>query len=234
MTGKHKDMEPKVRETSVLKQIADWSTPLLCLCFVACLQVGCATVHTRFGCASNKPKPVFPSTRYAAETVPDWFNKDRPQAGGLGAAIILGTGVFAYALVELLPAMVSDIVLFPLDAYFVSKRSAIRRREKERCLEGSKERQGNIWNTDDGSVQWLLEGHTNWVVSLGFSDDMKYFASGGGDSTARVYSLQTGKEIGRVRFPGSSTYVESVDISSDGRYVLAAVDEFVGIYEMPK
>jgi WD40 repeat protein len=91
-----------------------------------------------------------------------------------------------------------------------------------------------VWNTDDGSVKWLFEGHTNWVVSLDFSDDMKYLASGAGDSSARVYNLQTGKEIGRVRFPGPSTYVDAVDISADGKYLLASVDKFVGIYDMPK
>jgi WD40 repeat protein len=91
-----------------------------------------------------------------------------------------------------------------------------------------------VWNTDDGSVKWLFEGHTNWVVSLDISDDMKYLASGAGDSSARVYNLQTGKEIGRVRFPGSSTYVDAVDISTDEKYLLASVDDFVGIYEMPQ
>jgi WD40 repeat protein len=91
-----------------------------------------------------------------------------------------------------------------------------------------------VWNGREGTVQWLLEGHSNWVVSLDFSDDGKFLASGAGDSTARVYDLQTGKEIGRVRFSGSSTYVDSVDISSDGSLLLAAVDEFVGIYRMPK
>jgi WD40 repeat protein len=91
-----------------------------------------------------------------------------------------------------------------------------------------------VWNTEDGTVKWLFEGHTNWVVSLDFSDDMKYLASGAGDSSARVYNLQTGKEVGRVRFSGSSTYVDSVDISADGKYLLASVSKFVGIYEMPK
>lgn len=90
------------------------------------------------------------------------------------------------------------------------------------------------WNTEDGSVKWLFDGHSNWVVSLDFSKDGKYLASGAGDSFARVYNLQTGKEVGRVRFPGSSTYVKSVAISSDGRLLLAAVDSFVGIYKMPE
>lgn len=72
------------------------------------------------------------------------------------------------------------------------------------------------------------------MVSLDFSDDGRYLASGAGDSTARVYDLQNGKEIGMVRFPGSSTYVDAVDISSDGSLLLAAVDGFVGIYEIPQ
>jgi len=91
-----------------------------------------------------------------------------------------------------------------------------------------------VWNNKEGIVKWLFDGHSNWVVSLDFSKDGKYLASGAGDSTARIYNLQTGEEVGRVRFPGSSTYVKSVAISSDGRLLLAAVDSFVGIYKMPE
>jgi len=90
------------------------------------------------------------------------------------------------------------------------------------------------WNTEDGSVKWLFDGHSNWVVSLDFSDNGRYLASGAGDSTARLYDLEDGEEIGIVRFSGSSTYVESVDISSDDSLLLAAVNGFVGIYEMPQ
>jgi WD40 repeat protein len=91
-----------------------------------------------------------------------------------------------------------------------------------------------VWNGIDGTIKWLFEGHTNWVVSLAFSKDQRYLASGAGDSSARVYDLQTGKEIGRVGFPGPSTYVNSVDISSDGSWLLAAIDGYVGVYKMPK
>ena len=76
-----------------------------------------------------------------------------------------------------------------------------------------------------------LEGHSNWVVSLDFSDDMRYLASGSGDSSARVYDLRTGEELGRARFPGA--YVDSVDISADGSLLLAAVEDLVRIYRMP-
>ncbi len=90
-----------------------------------------------------------------------------------------------------------------------------------------------VWNTEDGSVKWLFEQHTNWVVSLDFNDDMRYLASGAGDSTARVYCLLSGQGVGYVRFQGSSTYIYSVDISSDNKYLLAATKGLVGIYQMP-
>lgn len=91
-----------------------------------------------------------------------------------------------------------------------------------------------VWNGIDATIRWLFEGHTNWVVSLAFSEDQRYLASGAGDSSARVYDLQTGKEVGNIYFPGPSTYVHSVDISSDGLLLLAAIEGYVGIYKMPR
>lgn len=49
----------------------------------------------------------------------------------------------------------------------------------------------------------------------------------------RVYDLTSSKEIARVRFHGSSNYVDSVDISPDGQFVLAAIDGYTGVYKMP-
>lgn len=122
-------MEPKARKTSVWKRISKWNTPLFCVCLVACLQGGCATVQARFGKAAHELRPVFPSTQLAAENVPEWLNEDELHTGDMGTAIVVTTGAFIYALVELLPAVASDIVLFPIDAYYVRKRSAKERRE---------------------------------------------------------------------------------------------------------
>lgn len=82
-----------------------------------------------------------------------------------------------------------------------------------------------LWDSAKGELLRLLNGHTNWVVSLGFSRDGRLLISGGGDSTARVWSVATGKEIGRIRFPGESTYVESVGFSPDGAHVFALAED---------
>jgi WD40 repeat protein len=91
-----------------------------------------------------------------------------------------------------------------------------------------------VWNGAEGTIKWLFDGHTNGVTALAFSKDSKCLASGAGDSSARVYGLSAGKEVGRVRFPGPSTYVNSVDICADGSLLLAAIDGYAGIYKMPK
>ena len=81
-----------------------------------------------------------------------------------------------------------------------------------------------LWDATKQDVLQILKGHTNWVVSLAFSRDGRFLISGAGDSTARVWDLLTGGEIGRVRFPGTSTYVKSVGCSPDGDTVFALAE----------
>lgn len=78
-----------------------------------------------------------------------------------------------------------------------------------------------VWDAGRSEALQILVGHTNWVVSLAFAKDGRLLISGAGDSTARVWDRNTGKEIGRIRFPGESTYVESVGFSPAGRTVFA-------------
>ena len=81
-----------------------------------------------------------------------------------------------------------------------------------------------VWNVNQRAILRHLEGHQNWVVALAFSPDGKRLVSGSGDSTARVWDVKNGTEVGRLRFPGSSTYVHSVGFSCDGKRVLAAAE----------
>jgi serine/threonine protein kinase/WD40 repeat protein len=90
-----------------------------------------------------------------------------------------------------------------------------------------------IWDWKHKRLLREIEAHSNWVVALAFSPDGKLLLSGGGDSTARVWDTSTGKELGRIRFPGGSTYVDSVGFSPDGRLVLAAAQGRVVIAEAP-
>lgn len=80
-----------------------------------------------------------------------------------------------------------------------------------------------LWNAQTGARQKLLKGHSNWVVSLAFSADGKRFISGTGDSTARIWDVENGREIGRVRFQGESSYVDGVGLSPEGDIAFAVV-----------
>lgn len=90
-----------------------------------------------------------------------------------------------------------------------------------------------LWKGIEETKLRLLDGHGNWVVALGFAPDGERLVSGAGDSTARVWNVATGKEIGRIRFPGTSTYVCSVGFSPDGKLILAASRGRVVIAEAP-
>jgi len=90
-----------------------------------------------------------------------------------------------------------------------------------------------FWDSVKQEAVKILEGHTNWVVSLAFSPDGKRLISGAGDSTARVWDLESGEEIGRIRFEGGSTYIDSVGFSPDGKSVLAATEGYLLIANAP-
>lgn len=81
-----------------------------------------------------------------------------------------------------------------------------------------------LWNSENEALLKILTGHNNWVVSLAFSPDGRYLISGSGDSSARVWSVESGEEIGRIRFPGRSTYVKSVGFSPDGKKIYALAE----------
>ena len=93
----------------------------------------------------------------------------------------------------------------------------------------------SLWDGAQQKELRLVKAHSNWVTSLGFSPDSKLLISGAGDSTARIWEVQTGKEIGRIRFEGASTYVNSVGFSADGGLVLAAGEnDVIVIAKAPK
>ena len=60
-------------------------------------------------------------------------------------------------------------------------------------------------------------GHTDLVLSVSFSRDGKYLATGSGDNTAKLWSMETQAEI--HTFTSHTNSVTSVSFSSDGKYL---------------
>jgi WD40 repeat protein len=90
-----------------------------------------------------------------------------------------------------------------------------------------------LWNAEDEKLLKILEGHSNWVVSLAFSPDVRFLISGAGDSTARIWSVDSGKELGRIEFPDSSTYIKSVGFSPDGKMCFAMAEGKLIVVKTP-
>jgi len=80
---------------------------------------------------------------------------------------------------------------------------------------------------------WFLGAHSNWVVALAFSPDRSLLASSAGYSTASVWDVTTGKELGRFRFGDGPTYVNSISISDDGRWLAVGRRGELVVLELP-
>ncbi|MFH1956910.1 MAG: protein kinase [bacterium] len=70
---------------------------------------------------------------------------------------------------------------------------------------------------NEGSLTRTLKGHTGWVLSVAFSPDGKYLASGSGDGTIKLWRVSDGKLI--RTFKGHANKVVSVSFSPDGKLI---------------
>jgi WD40 repeat protein len=81
------------------------------------------------------------------------------------------------------------------------------------------------------AIQYVLEGHSDSVHSVAFSQDGKRIASGSYDNTIRVWDAETGDVVSGP-FEGHSGFVNSVAFSHDGkRIVSGSYDETIRVWD---
>lgn len=88
---------------------------------------------------------------------------------------------------------------------------------------------GSIFQLKDRSVLFKLHGHRESVISMDWTSDGRYLATGSKDATVQVWDLRTGKRASL--FGGFIGPVCHVKFSPDDRHLVAACIGMVRVYD---
>jgi WD40 repeat protein len=80
-----------------------------------------------------------------------------------------------------------------------------------------------------GTTLEICRGHSEAVLSVGWSPDGRYIVSGGEDRTAQVWEANTGRRI--IAYKGHSVWLRSVGWSPDGRYIVSGGGDGAQVWE---
>ncbi|QRV88322.1 hypothetical protein RhiJN_16340 [Ceratobasidium sp. AG-Ba] len=92
--------------------------------------------------------------------------------------------------------------------------------ENEHGSKGKAEKQ----RPNDQPRNKQLTGHTDWVLSVAYSPDGTYIASGSEDKTVRIWDAHTGQQVGHP-LTGHTEWVLSVTYSPDGAYIASGSED---------
>ncbi|HEX8423665.1 MAG TPA: LpqB family beta-propeller domain-containing protein, partial [Pyrinomonadaceae bacterium] len=77
-------------------------------------------------------------------------------------------------------------------------------------MQGSSQRADafiRLWDTATGTELRTLDGHTEFIMSLAFSGDGKYLLSGGQDRLAKLWEVESGKELASLTPVGRDDWI---------------------------
>ncbi|PPQ85244.1 hypothetical protein CVT25_010017 [Psilocybe cyanescens] len=89
-----------------------------------------------------------------------------------------------------------------------------------------------LWDVLTGDELRVLNGHTNWVLTVAFSGDAKQIVSGSYDQSVRIWDVSDPEGENSKVMEGHSNWVLSVAFSSDAtRIISGSVDESVRVWD---
>ena len=113
-------------------------------------------------------------------------------------------------------------VAFSPDGKYVVSEGCDQRDSNNACVLGS----ARVWETTTGKELSRMT-HKGWVLSVAFSPDSKYVASGGADNIAYVWEVADGKKIATLTHESAVSFVI---FSPDGKSI-ASSDNTVHIWD---
>ena len=131
----------------------------------------------------------------------------RDEAAQARAALAEARAHLSEALLEKAHAAERDFLWHKAEIFYAAARVQ---------QDGPEARWGSVIEGADASGLTRIAGHSGWVLSVAFSPDGKSLASGGWDSSARIFDLDTGREEWRFQ---ARSLIEKVAFSADGTLV---------------
>src|SRR5262249_46813679 len=87
-----------------------------------------------------------------------------------------------------------------------------------------------LWDAATGKLLRPFEGQQSWAGHLAFSEDGRTLISGGGDFSASLWEVATGKE--RARFAGHRAAVRAVALSRGRRLASGSEDTTILVWDV--
>jgi hypothetical protein len=104
------------------RRIINRGIPVFIFCLCMCLLTGCATLDMRFTNYPDEVESTFPSTRRVYKMLDCYFSVDPPNLKPGSSIFIMESIYIYYPLVEFPTALVTDVLLWPLDYYFAPRK----------------------------------------------------------------------------------------------------------------
>jgi WD40 repeat protein len=98
-------------------------------------------------------------------------------------------------------------------------------------ISASQEQHLRFWNVKTGKEMFALNDHRDEIINLALSADGQKFLSVGEDKQIRIWESQKGTCLYSLKFPHR---VNHAQFSWDGKQILAAVGNTVGLWNIPK
>ncbi|MEG3918101.1 WD40 repeat domain-containing protein [Microcoleus sp. T3_A4] len=135
--------------------------------------------------------------------------------------------------------LISVSLIYRVVCYFIEKKyceldnKLIITPDNKRVIAGSRDKTLKIWDLTTRRQIYTLQGHKDWIASVGVTLDSQYLISGSKDKTLKVWNLRTGKELFTLAGHSSPVTAVAVAVTPDGlRAISGSSDGSLKVWDL--